>query len=320
MIKSVLLISCLLFTGFSSCSSKNYFKTNSKSINADELINLINDGKDIYEENMTIEGAMDFTKLKKTNEESKTIHRINISSSLTFVHCIFTGKITAYSADDTKTNLVTFRKNVTCIECEFKDEVTLQECDFNAIANFSSSSFLKKTSFEGSNFFTDAFFTKSSFSDEARFQNVTFHNKANFMESIYGKTVSFQSAGFSADAQFSVAKFLGYADFSVASFSTGCFFNYAEFSNQAIFSNAVFKGRAEFFKGIFSGNTEFKACVFYNLSKWNEATINTSFSFQNATFIFAKPDLSKLKKTDQTKMNFENAKVATMIPLTEKDF
>ena len=242
MIKTVVVLTLLLVSTFNSCSSKNYVKETGSAINADEIINLMNEGKDIYMEDKTIEGAIDFTKLRRSNQESKGVQRINISSSLTFIHCIFTGKITGFGADDKTTNLISYRKNFTCIECEFKEEVTLRESNFYGTVNFSGASFLKKVSFEGSLFTTDAYFSKTSFSDEARFQNVVLHNKINFMEAICGKTISFQGASFLGDAQFGVAKFLAYADFSVASFSSGCFFNYAEFSNQAIFSHTVFKG------------------------------------------------------------------------------
>ncbi len=320
MIKTIAILTTILVSTFNSCSSKNAVKGNSNSVNASELINLINEGKDIYIENKIIEGVIDLTQLKTGSDENKNIHRISITSSLTFLHCIFTEKIIGYSTNDSKTNLVSFTKNITCIECEFKEEVFLRECTFYGSANFSGTSFVKKTSFEGSNFITDAFFSKSSFSDEARFQNVVFQNKSNFMEAICGKTISFQGAGFTGDAQFSVVKFLAYADFSVCAFSAGCYFNYAEFSNQAIFNNTVFKGRAEFLKSLFNGNTEFKACIFYNIVKMNEATIGNNLNFTNAAFIYSKPDMEKAIKTNNTKIIFENARVTMFTHLTEKDF
>jgi hypothetical protein len=320
MLKTISLLATLIVITFNSCSSKNYANQNSNTINANEIINLLNDGKDIYLENKIINGDLNFNQLKNAYRESNNVHRANITSSITFFKCIFTGKVSAYNAGDGKSNLVSFTKNVSFMQCEFKEEVALREGNFYGTVNFSGSSFLKRVSFEGSNYMTDAFFSKSSFSEEARFQNIVFQNKANFMEAICGKTISFQGTAFFGEAQFSVAKFLAYADFSVASFSSGCFFNYAEFSNQAIFNNTVFKGRVEFLNAAFKANTEFKSCIFYDILKMNEASVDKTLNLQNSTFIFLKPDLTNYKKTDQTKLIFDNAKTTSFQPLTEKDF
>ena len=316
----ILALLTIMFTQFSSCASKNQPVLGSTTITAEALINLINAGENVYAENKVIEGDIDFTKLKNANLESKFVHRANLTSSLTFINCIFNGKVIGYSANDSITKVVTFMKNISCIECDFKEEVTLRENNFYGIANFAGSTFHKKTSFEGSNFFSEGAFSKTGFTDEARFQNTYFHNKVNFIESTFGKTISFQGANFMGDAQFSVTKYWGYADFSVCTFSSGVFFNYAEFSKQAIFNNTAFKGRVEFLKSVFSSNTEFKNCIFYNLSKFNESTIGNTFNLQNSVFIYAKPDMSKIIKTDTTKLILENTRTTSLQPFTEQDF
>lgn len=320
MIKSLVFITLVFVSTLYSCSSNTPVKKNTNIVNADEIISLINEGKDVFLENKTIKGVIDFTKTKNANMESKGVSRFNIRSSLTFMNCIFMEKIIGYSSNDTLTNLVSYQKNFSCIACEFREDVILRESNFYGTVNFSEASFVLKGTFEGSNFLTGVYFSKTSFSDEVRFQNAVFHNKVNFMESIFGKTLSFQGAVFKDDVQFSVSKFLAYADFSLVSFSSGCFFNYAVFSNQAIFNNALFKGRAEFVQAEFSGNTEFKNCIFYNLAKYNEAIINNTFSFQNATFLFSKPEMGNYKRKEQTKIIFDKAKASSFEFLTEKDF
>ena len=257
-----LYIIAILSSHLIACTSSNVTAQGSK-VAAEDILRTIQEGKDVWLENKTIEGTIDFTQLTTANIESNAVTRHHVTGSITVKNCDIKGKIICYRAEQDMHHLVAFAKNISFISCKFKDEVQIRESSVYGRVVFTGCTFDKITIFEGSTFVMDATFGDAQFNEETRFQNCNFQHRSNFMNAQFDKTVSFQGSNFALDAQFSNVHFHGYADMTVINWTSHCFFNYAEFKQQAIFNNSYFKGRAEFIATVFGGNTELKHCYFY---------------------------------------------------------
>jgi len=210
-------------------NTKDNIKNNSKEskITADKIIKQIQKDEPVYYKDAVISGDLDFTAIKAENDESIGEYRSYINSSITFINCSFEGKLIASRKDtDNKANhYVTFSKNLTFINSEFKAEVNFSESNIIGIVNFAGSTFDEITSFEGAVFFSKStFFSESNFKKELKFQRTVFEGNAEFLKCTFEGITSFQSAVLKGNAQFGATKFEQYADFTKLNSSHKCNF------------------------------------------------------------------------------------------------
>ena len=309
----------VLFSHFTSCSSSHVTAQGSK-ISAEDIMHTIQEGKEVYIENKTVEGTLDFTQLPTANTESNAVIRHYVASSITFKNCEIKGKIICYRPDKEMNHLVAFAKNLSFVGCKFKDEVQVRESIIYGRCMFNTSTFDKVSSFEGSTFMLDVAFGEAEFNEEARFQNCNFQHRSNFMTAMFDKTVSFQGSNFALDAQFSNVNFKGYADMSLINWDSHCFFNYARFWKQGVLSNSYFKGRTEFIATTFDGNTEINHCNFYGVTRMNNAKLNDKMSIDNSFFLLSKPETTGFVKGTNAQLHLAETKVPNNQSLTENDF
>ena len=269
--KQILLISLMTIALFScNAQTKNADK---KQLKALEIIEKINKGEHVYYQNATIDGDLDFTKVKNAYHENVGMLKVAVNPSITFINCIFNGNVIAYSNVTAKDAYsLYFDKNLTFSKCTFMNEVNFNEAIINGMINFSGSVFEKKSSFDGMQCRNKVnYFSEAKFKDATQFQGIIVSGEMYFVKTEFFGNAAFQQSKFNGDAQFANTKFYGYADFSNCQFVNNCLFNYAEFQ-KANFGNSIFNQSVNFMNVIFSNFCNFNNAYFGSDIKFNEST------------------------------------------------
>lgn len=168
-----------------------------QTVSASQIMDDIQDGKDIVYENVTIEGDLDFTymdykiddlpsKSRWWNQSSNEVDE-EIEVKISFVNCTFNDDVLAYIHDDPSNYTFT---------ADFEEDVTFKNCVFNRKAMFKYSSFEEGANFEGSTFKRQSTFKYAEFEEYSSFANTTFDDDAIFKYSDFDSGVSFEGAVF----------------------------------------------------------------------------------------------------------------------------
>ncbi len=187
----------------------------SATINANDLIKDLNSGKNIYYENIIIEGDIDFTTVKNTRNYLSTIKQ-----NLTFKKCLFKGRIIAYNKDRySREEKVQFLKGISFQGSKIEGNVNFRKTTFNNTVDFSNVEFESNISFEEAEFEKTADFINVEFKRDANFHDVDFNGKVNFSNSEFLYEVNFSWSNFDEYADFSYTKFHREPNFSGKMFS-----------------------------------------------------------------------------------------------------
>ncbi|MBN1186090.1 MAG: hypothetical protein JXB49_27660 [Bacteroidales bacterium] len=303
-----LVVSFLLFFIVPSCASPSTYYDD--EIEAADIIKKLKKGENILINDVTINGDLDLTTIQPGYPESKGVIRYNISSSLAFLNCNFTGKIIGYRNDGKFAHVVICEKNLTFLNCEFQDEVIFKEAIIQGVVNFGNSKFNHQAIFTGASFNARYnYFNESFFKDKAYFQGILCNGSINFMKAEFVGIGYFQNAAFASMAQFSNVKFFQNTDFSLVSFKGGCMFNYALFSGKAIFSSSSINQRGDFIEVHFKGETNFKRARIDCELKFTNSVFSNDLIFNDARFIFFKPDTEQTIFENDAKIEMVNARI-----------
>ncbi len=312
---TILLI--IFAVGCNSNKSTNF----GKEVKAEQIIELLNNGKNILLVEKTIIGDLDFTKIDNKYARTQNIIIANIENSVSFIKCKFEGNIIAFNVDDSKKGFFSiFEKNLTFSECIFKGEVNFRQTEIKGLSNFSKSTFEKKASFEGVVFNSlNTFFNDVFFEDEAKFTSSSFMGKTTFMNTNFSKKTGFNNAFFMKNVNFSSTNFKGYTNFYSIHSNSDFIINYANFHNEIIFGNSRFFGRTEFIKTFSKEKITIKDNIFYFDTKFNESTFKNKADIRNNTFIASKPELNDFTVETTTDFEFENCYYPINKQLTMSD-
>lgn len=226
-----LLLTSALLTG--GCSAQNVPQSRSSDVQASEVLARLERGEQVYYDSCTVWGDLDFTVLRHRNRIASHLTQVFVEQSVTFVGCVFTGKVKASDAA-TGTSVV-FGRNLTFTGCDFRDDVDFAEADVAGNVFFTGTVFRGKTNMQGAYFrHRKAYFNEAKFEGEALFQNTVFTGDANFMHTVFGASAMFQKARIGALAMFGATQFDGYADFTYVH-AAEAIFNYARFNNRKDF-------------------------------------------------------------------------------------
>ncbi|MBI4648930.1 MAG: hypothetical protein HY738_20665 [Bacteroidia bacterium] len=296
--------------------------SDNERIAADKIIKQLANSQNIFYSKVTIAGDLDFTKAIKEAPESGNSLKSYINSSITFIECIFEGKVIAFRKGEKEENhLVTFERNLSIIDSKFLQDIELKNACIKGVIDFSGSSFFKKAIFEGCSFTGNSNnFTKTKYSDEARFQRAYFLSDVTFLYAVFEGAAGFQSAVFMGNVQFGATKFKQYADFSNLTVHNGYFFNYAEFENNVIFNNSSIDSRAEFMNVAFKKQAEFKRIKFSGITKFTQAVFTGKIDFSNSIFFTGKPETTGIIKNDTLNIILENCIYLNSGNLNLEDF
>ncbi len=279
-------------------------------MSAEKICNAIKNDNHIFYANKIITQDLDFTTAVNNRYiESLNSIRSDIHSSITFINCIFIGKVTGFGKKDNINHFLNFKKNVSFIKCQFRDTINFSEATIEGNAFFGHSIFNEKATFEGIAFKgNEIFFGASTFKKEVRFHRCIFNGSTSFMRSRFKENVDFQNAIFHGNAQFGVTTFEKYAGFSLTRFLSDGYFNYCKFSGKAIFNNSAFDGRCEFMNCTFNNQTGFKRITFYGKTTFSNSGFNGNTTFKQAIFFLGIPDTTKIQiktgiewNTDETR-------------------
>ncbi len=256
------LIICFIFVpAFLYSQQTDYNDT----INANKIIEKLSQGKDVFYENILIEGDLDFTRVKayRLNDRMKledekwlTSYTLYIDNSITFINCKFNGRIIAFKEEQKDNYNVTeyrisFQNKLTFFNSTFEDTVNLYEATFMNNVNFHKSTYKKKM-----------ISTRARYKGATEFGG-TYKEEADFSQVLFEKTSSFINSTFEKEVLFSDILFVSLAIFTNSVFHSKVDFTWTRFSDDVYFYDVIFKKLVDFSNASFSlGNPIFDSTKF----------------------------------------------------------
>ena len=246
-------------------------------VSASKILEQIENGEDIYYENVRITGELDLSELElETVFVTRPVWQISTFG---------------------------LEKELNIVE----SKIAIKNSTFGNEVDFSDTQLIKSLDFQDSSFLDRANFTNARFTGPANFYNVSFDGDAVFSDVSFTDLVSFGYADFSGVADFEGADFSGFADFLTADFScvpsfffdadfSGVadfwdadfsgftYFQSASFSSVADFHDADFSGFTYFFQTDFSGDADFRDANFSGDTKFIQTDFSGDAWFNNANF------------------------------------
>lgn len=209
-------------------------------VNADRIIDQINNGKDVYYKDAEIIGDLDLTSIdeitqdnpKKRSRWSTKVYSCHVKTSLSFINCVFQGKVLGYVHYN--------RKNKTYNAVFYKD-VDFQGCEFKDDSAFKYAKFQKKANFKNTKYHKEALFKYTKFSTPVSFSNAGFFGSANFKYTPFPQIVDFDNAVFHRYANFKYTKFPSGVSFKNTKFKRDANFKYVKFKKPVNFDGIVFE-------------------------------------------------------------------------------
>ena len=184
-----------------------------QTIQASDILNDIQEGKNISYENVTISGALDLTfmdeKVSELPKKSKWWKNGNntveeeIESRISFVNCTFSDDVLAY---------IHVESSGYTFIASFENDLKFENCTFSDKAMFKYSEFEGDTSFAGTKFQDDSTFKYAKFDNMANFENAVFSEDAIFKYSKFSEGVSFNNTRFEDNLNIKYTKVKGKFD------------------------------------------------------------------------------------------------------------
>jgi hypothetical protein len=279
--KNILLV-LVLFTLILTIVPQNALAEENKQVNASEILDKIEKGELVAEENCTVIGDLDLSKInlsliKVDGEELREVNNpISIKNSI-------------------------IKGNVNFNDAYFSRAVNFDGTNLTGGADFEQSVFSSSANFENAKFSFDANFKYATFNSFTYFNGVNFTDKANFYYATFNRSSYFNKAHFNDEAQFDNAKFYNEVEFNNVFFRSVADFRRSEFYDKLQFNNATFNEDAQFDKAKFNDKVEFKDHTKFNeTASFRDATFTRLADFEDAQFS---------KKADFTDTEFnEDAK------------
>ena len=283
-----------------------------KEIYASEIVKLINKGEPIQFYDRIILNDLDFSDAKDAHFLSISSIQKPVRSNIFFINCVFMGKVLAAGMYEKMQKVVSFEKNVTFFNCDFRGEVNFESAVFNGGTDFSRSVFRDKTSFNE----ITAFGRRNQFSEivsESSFNmiNALIHGNINFTNTKFQSNASFQSMTVNT-LQFSNVSFEKNVDFSNTVVYKNSFFNYVVYNGDLSFPFSKFYGEADFLNSSFEQKADFSGSFYYGKTRFNNSTFKGDADFSNTVFIQA-PQMEnttlkeaiEVQVVENKKINFE---------------
>ena len=235
-----------------------------REVPASDILKQIENGEDIFLENVRIIGDLDCSKIALETvpvaRSEEEIKHYSLKEELKIVE-----------------SEIKIRKSV------FEDDVDFSNTQFRKEFDIRGTTILGKNNFRGADFNGDAVFWVADFNCHAYFLGANFNCHANFAYAFFSDNAYFDVAVFSDYASFEDAIFSGEADFERAVFSDYADFDDAVFSDYADFEGAVFS-KAEFDDAVFSDYASFEDAIFSDYADFDDAYLGSSAEFNSTEF------------------------------------
>ncbi len=289
-----ILLPLLLFILCCSSASK---KPSSGSWTGEQIIEALNQGKNIHIKGAEIKGDIDFTKLKDRRSSSIQAGYSNISSTILFDSCIFHGKIIAQSVKNQMYEVCRFERPVQFHNCRFKSEINLSNAIFFDDFLLTESIVEQHMQMKATKFEQTCSFFKTHILGNFEMQESRLRGLFQAMNLEVGGTLNMQQSDFFEDAQWGNAEVYGYWDASLCFFRKGAFFNYTNCHKTLDFTDASFYHRFEILSSRIEGSLNLTNVWLQKSLLWNDTTVNGPISLEGVHAGLKQPDITKLKKT-----------------------
>lgn len=261
------------------------------SVNAEDIIEKINNGVEVDYENVTIIGKLDFTAIEDVMEDKgkpwsgfPRLYICHVRIPVKFYNCLFKNDVVGHIHKDREEMYkAVFYDEVVFDGCKFTGEFSFRHSDFRKKACFKNTVFDGYADFRHVNFDESAVFTKSSFSDDMDFKHTEFNGDAYFEESLFEHDAVFRHTNFGGKIEFHKAIFKRTADFGHTDFPKGPDFSEVDFFRRADFKHANFKNGVDFSKAVFNSLADFGYTHFVEPVNFDEVEFNDDLDFCHST-------------------------------------
>jgi len=226
-------------------------------VQAEDIIDQINAGRDVSYKDAVIVGDLDFRTLDDVTADkplrksrivrlSTQSYSCHVRSSLSFIDCTFKGDVLAYIHLNKKNDTynAVFCEDVNFEGCEFEEASAFKYAKFQKKANFENTTYEEEALFKYAEFSTDVSFKGSNFNNDANFKYVKFPEAVDFEQTLFRDYANFKYAKFPEGVNFENAEFQGDADFKYTKFSEPLNFDGVEFERDADFKYTKINGRS----------------------------------------------------------------------------
>lgn len=285
-----ILISILLF--IFSCTSGQEGKINN-GIRASDILKSIDKGKAVLIRGKIITDDLDFTKVRKIQVFSSSSQIAVIDVPVTFLDCIFMGKVITNGSRENKSVNTAFRHFLTFEACDFRQEVDFDNITVEANVNFTGAIFRERAkfnnvTFKGRNNFFTAFSSEKYFS----MQESLINGSIDFFKAKTAGKISFQSTEFRGIARFSEIDNTGTSDFSLTRFRDDALFTYSDFAADFRMAGSVLQGRFDLNSVNFHANAYLTDSKFSGPVNFRKTSTKGKFDLSQSIFLGNPPDFT----------------------------
>jgi len=300
----------------SSCRA-NTGDTVNNGIDAGQIMNSINKGKAVVVQGKIITGDLDFTSVKKSDIFSSSLRIAEIGVPVTFLDCIFMGRVTTNGQKDNIAIVTRFGSSISFEACDFRNDADFSNCTVEGMVNFTGAIFREKALFNNVTFNgRQTYFT--AFSSEKLFsmQEARIDGSADFFKGRATGKLSFQSTEFRGTARFSDLDCNGKSDFSLANFRSDALFTYANFGGEFRMSDATVAGRLDLISVTFSSGTWITNAVFSGKVNLTKTIVRNIFDVSGTMFMLGKPVMDQFSIEETGNLITKGAKFAVVNEFT----
>lgn len=287
------LLFIFLFSG--SCKAGTVKEVNN-GIAAGKIISDINKGKAVLIKDKIITGDLDFTNVKNQGIFSSSIQIAGVEQSVTFLNCIFMGKIVNNSEKSGRQARVRFGSNLTFEACDFRADADFDNITVDGMVNFTGAIFRERALFNNvtfngrHNYFT-AFTAEKYFS----MQESLIDGAIDFFKAKTRGKLSFQSTEFRGIARFHNLDCDGRSEFSLTRFRDDALFTYANFTGHFNFSDAIVYGRLDMNNVEFQSAATLTSTVFSGPVTFEKTSVKGVFDISRSVFYSGKPAMQEFR-------------------------
>lgn len=296
----------VLIISFTGCSARNQSEIVG-GISAQEIIKSINKGKPVLVQGKTITDELDFASIKKQVVISSTQLSANVDVPVTFLNCIFVGKVTSNGVKGKQQITTNFSGNVTFEGCDFRSDFDMSNCVIEGVTNFAGAKFRENALFNNASFKGDrTYFTSALTEKMFSMQEAAIWGNADFFGASFKSKVSFQSTDFKGVAQFSNLQCNGKAEFSLCTFRSNALFTYAKFSKDLRFSNTRCHANCNMVSMVCDENIFINNSLFSSNVLFSNTEIKGVLDLSGTVFVLGKPEMEGLKLESPDKLIITN--------------
>lgn len=277
------------------CCGSASKKPASGSWTGQQIIEALNQGKNIHIKGAEIKGDIDFTKVKDRQSAGIQTRYAHITSTILFDSCIFHGKVTAQNYNNQMYEVCRFEKPVQFHKCQFKSTINFSNAIFFDDFLLVESIVEQHMQMKASKFGQTCSLFKSHFLGNVDMQECRMKGLFQAMNLEVGGTLNMQQSDFLEDAQWGNAEVHGYWDASLCFFRKGAFFNYTNCHKTMDFTDASFYHRFELLNSTIEGSLNLTNVWMQKSLLWNDTSVIGPVSLEGVQSGKKQPDTTELK-------------------------